>query len=82
MTTRFTLACLLVASLGFVTLEKSTSAQGQGTVGRYIVVLQDSEQNVPAVARDHAARFGANVQFVYQAALKGYAAAIPDARLA
>ena len=44
-------------------------------------MLQDDETNVPAVANDHAQRFGANVQFVYQAALKGYAAAIPDARL-
>jgi subtilisin len=82
MTIRSLLAGLLIVCLAVLAVEKQTIAQGQGTVGRYIVVLQDDQPNVPAVAQDHAARFGANVQFVYQAALRGYAAAIPDARLA
>lgn len=52
-----------------------------GPVGRYIVVLRDGS-DAPAIARDHAARFGAQVGFVYGAAIDGYAAAIPEARLA
>lgn len=52
-----------------------------GTVGRYIVVLHDGV-DAPAVAREHAARFGAVVGYVYGTALDGYAAAIPDVRLA
>ncbi len=47
----------------------------------YIVVLErgaDSE----AVARDHGRRYGASVRFTYGHALKGYAATIPDNRVA
>jgi subtilisin len=56
------------------------SAQA-GPVGPYIVVLQDDSSNVPAVANEHARAYGLSVQRVYQAALRGYAAVIPLARL-
>jgi subtilisin len=52
-----------------------------GPVGRYIVVLRDGADST-AVAREHAATYGASVSYVYRAALRGYAATIPDARLA
>jgi subtilisin family serine protease len=50
--------------------------------GRYIVVLKDTVASPDAVARDHAQRFGAQVDHVYTNALKGYAAVIPNARVA
>jgi subtilisin family serine protease len=52
-----------------------------GVVGRYIVVLRGAA-DPPAVANEHATKYGASVSHVYVAALHGYAATIPDARLA
>ncbi len=49
---------------------------------RYIVVLKDRAGQPAAVASDHAERFGAEVKSVYGSALKGYAARIPEGRLA
>jgi subtilisin len=48
----------------------------------YIVVLQDHSADVPAVAAEHARKFGASLRFVYEHALRGYAAVIPPERLA
>jgi subtilisin len=48
----------------------------------YIVVLRDGTANVPAVAAEHARKFGALVRYVYGHALKGYAAVIAPERLA
>jgi subtilisin len=71
------LAALIVA----LALAAPAVAAGSGSVGRYIVVLREGA-NSAAVASDHAARYGASVSHVYRAALQGYAARIPDARLA
>ncbi len=62
-------------------LAAPVAGAGSSAVGRYIVVLRDGA-NSAAVAQDHAARFGASVSHVYRFALRGYAASIPDARLA
>jgi subtilisin len=43
-----------------------------GATGGYIVVLHDSVDGVPAVARAQAARYGGTAEHVYQHALKGY----------
>lgn len=48
----------------------------------YIVVLKDDSSSVPAVAAEHARKFGASVRHVYTHALKGYAAVIAPERLA
>jgi subtilisin len=64
-----------------VLLAASAAGASAGTVGRYIVVLRDGADSA-AVAREHAATYGASVSYVYRAALRGYAATIPDARLA
>ncbi|MBI3972688.1 MAG: S8 family serine peptidase [Chloroflexi bacterium] len=48
---------------------------------RYVVVLRD-EADPRAVAQEHASAHALGVAFVYQHALKGYAARIPAARLA
>ncbi len=47
----------------------------------FIVVLRD-DADAQAVAREHANTHGLQVDFVYQRALKGYAARIPPDRLA
>lgn len=49
---------------------------------RYIVVLEQDTGNPGAIAAEHAHRYGAKVGFVYRSALKGYAAAIPESRVA
>jgi subtilisin family serine protease len=53
-----------------------------GRSGRYIVVLHDRTAHPSEVAEGHARRFGAQVGFVYSAALKGYAATLSDRALA
>ena len=56
------------------------SAQA-GPAGSYIVVL-DGASDVPAVANEHARAHGLSLQHVYRSAVRGYAAVIPQARLA
>jgi subtilisin len=68
---------LLVAAI----LLPASAASGSGAVGKYIVVLKTSAADPGAVAAEHGRRYGAEVAFVYRYALKGYAAAIPAARL-
>ena len=48
----------------------------------YIVVLNDSVTNVPAAASAMASQYGMAVSHRYSAALKGFAAAMPEARVA
>jgi subtilisin len=59
-----------------------TTVAREARAGRYIVVLKDEVSRPGAVAAQHARRFGLDVAFVYRSALHGYAAVIPDARLA
>lgn len=56
-------------------------AQGADT-GRYIVVLKAGTDDPQRVARDHARRYEADVSFVYDDALRGFAATIPEHRIA
>jgi aqualysin 1 len=49
---------------------------------QYIVVLHDSAGSPQAVANEHAQQHSASVNFVYEHALRGYAARIPAQRLA
>jgi subtilisin family serine protease len=52
------------------------AASAAPSLGRYIVVLDDSVARPGHVAADHAARFGAGVGLVYRSAFKGYAATL------
>jgi subtilisin family serine protease len=52
-----------------------------GDVRQYIVVLR-SGADPAAVASEHAVRHGAEVGFVYESALRGYAARLPAGRVA
>jgi subtilisin family serine protease len=71
----------LVPVLLALVLAAPVAGAGSGAVGRYIVVLRDGADSA-AIASEHAARHGASVSHVYRAALRGYAATIPEARLA
>jgi subtilisin family serine protease len=59
----------------------ASAAQGEGSRQTFIVVLDDSVPHASAVAADHSQRFGADVQHVYEHALKGYAATIAEGDL-
>jgi aqualysin 1 len=72
---------VLVMSLAFgMTAGLAGAASGTGTQ-RYIVVFKNSVTAASTVASQHAAAFGADVSFVYQHAIKGYAASIPVATM-
>jgi subtilisin len=74
------LLCLAALVALAAPLSLPVTAAGAGGSGRYIVVLKNSADPA-ATARDHARFYGAEVSHVYRAALKGYAAVIPDARI-
>jgi len=69
-----TIALVVAMSVG---MQGQVEAQGATPV---IVVLRDGVDPA-ATANDHSARYGADVAHVYTAALRGYAARVPAARL-
>jgi subtilisin len=69
-------ALLLVAGL------LAPAAAASESTGRYIVVLNDSVSSATRVAQEHSRSHGARVSRVYEAALKGYAAEIPEGAVA
>ena len=74
------LAVLAIAALVAVTSATARTDADRGA-DRYIVVLKPGA-NARAVASEHAAAHAAAIAFVYSHALSGYAATIPNARLA
>jgi subtilisin len=75
LTIALTLATAFAGTLG------SRQILGQGAARSYIVVFHDDERDTPGLASEHARAYGASLSHVYQSALKGYAATIPDARI-
>ena len=75
------LSISLLALILIGALSAPTVAGSPPSVGRYIVVLKDSDKDPGAVAAEHSRRFGAQVSHVYRSALKGYAATIPSNRV-
>ena len=76
-------AVILVTALfaiGVVTVGGASAAPAPP--GRYIVVLREDVPDPGAVALEHARDHAAQVDFVYRSALKGYAAVIPNDRVA
>jgi subtilisin family serine protease len=71
------LAVLLALLVAF----PASAARQQGSRATFIVVFKDSVGSASPVAREHARRFGADVRYVYEHALKGYAAALSEDRL-
>jgi subtilisin len=76
---RFTIA--LVLATAFAGTIGTRQILGQGASRGYIVVFHDDERDTPRLASEHARAYGASLSHVYQSALKGYAARIPDARI-
>ena len=74
------LAVLAIAALVAVT-SATARTDAEAGAGRYIVVLKPGA-NARTVANEHAAAHAAAISFVYSHALSGYAATIPNARLA
>jgi subtilisin family serine protease len=74
-------AALAAATVGLVALPAS-GAPGPQEKQSFIVVLRDSVSNASPVAAEHAHRFGADVTYVYNDALKGYAARMAPGQLA
>lgn len=70
------IVAILVASLSL------PIAQAAPPQGVYIVVLNRGAGDPGTVAAEHARDYGAQVNFVYRSALRGYAAAIPEQRVA
>jgi subtilisin family serine protease len=78
--TRLFVACAFAALALVIVALPATAAPSQGSPQSFIVVLDDSV-NASAVAAEHAQRYGADVRFVYQHALKGYAATFSEGSL-
>ena len=53
----------------------------EARVKNYIVVFHDDEADAAGHAASHGRAYGLAISHVYSSAMKGYAAAIPDARL-
>lgn len=64
---------VVLAGLG-LPMGPAAPAEAPEGAGRHIVVLDDSVASPRAVAAEHARRHGAEVAYVYEHALKGYAA--------
>ncbi len=73
--------CLFVAALTVPAVGGAAPSPSEGPPDQYIVVLKGGV-DPGQVANEHARGLDAEVRHVYRAALAGYAARIPAARLA
>jgi subtilisin len=75
----------LVAPLALLALlvpwQGTPRASAQVVQDRYIVVLKDTVANATAEGQSMATQYGITLDYVYNAALKGFAAKVPAARL-
>jgi subtilisin family serine protease len=62
-------------------ISAAARTEGRTAAARYIVVLK-AGVDADSVASSHAARYGVGVDLVYRHALRGYAAVIPNERVA
>ena len=60
----------------------ASQQQAEGIPGQYIVVFRDNVPDAASLARQLAAAQGASIRFIYQSALKGFAAQMSDAAAA
>lgn len=81
----FSFLSLVILSILFFIVSPAVPVNAQPindhVPGQYIVVLKDSVPNSGAVASEMTKKHGLGLQQVYENALKGYAASIPDAVL-
>jgi len=78
---RSRITALAILAIAALVAGSSAAARTDAGADRYIVVLKPGT-NARAVANEHAAAHAAAIAFVYSHALSGYAATIPNARLA
>jgi subtilisin family serine protease len=72
---------VLALQAGGVLAQEQPQTPQQNTSDRYIVMLNDNVSRPGQVANAHAAKYAAQVGFVYSHAIKGYSAVISDNRL-
>jgi subtilisin family serine protease len=82
---RRTLSCLAAAGAAILVVAlpaeaRTDRAAGEVTGVAMIVVLDPGVTRAADVAAEHAQRYGARITFVYEDALKGYAAVFPGGR--
>ena len=71
----------LLAVIAILFAVPASAGLGDGSRHTFIVVLKDSVGTASPVAAEHAQRFGADIQYVYENALKGYTASMPQGAL-
>jgi len=60
--------------------DSAAVGRGQRTIaGQYIVVFRSDVQDPPSLAKNLVATHGGEIRFTYSAALRGFAASLPDA---
>jgi subtilisin family serine protease len=69
---------VLLAVVAILFALPASAALGDGSRQTFIVVLKDSVGAASPVAAEHARRFGADIRYVYESALKGYTASMPQ----
>ena len=72
---------LLATVLAALALSSLATPAPASAAVRYIVVLKDTTDQVAATAQEHAQRFDARLGHLYNDALKGYSAVIPEHRV-
>jgi len=80
---RVTITFSIVAALvgARISLPALAAQAPQSAARDYIVVFHDDERDVPGLAAAHGQAYGASVSHLYQHAIKGYAATVPQARI-
>jgi len=79
---RIVVPAAVLALLTFLMALPASAARTQGASASYIVVLKASVPRAAPVAAEHASRLGGEVRYVYEHALKGYAAMFTERQLA
>ena len=75
--TRLVRALVALSALGLVLAAAASARTEESPRDSFIVVLRDDVSSASDVAADHARRYGAEITYVYEDALKGYAALLP-----
>jgi len=78
---RLVFAPLLVLVLTALIALPAAAAPAGNTRQEFIVVLRDSVARAAPVAAEHSQRFGGDVRYVYEYALKGYAGSFSEGQL-
>jgi subtilisin family serine protease len=75
--TRLVRALVALSALALLQAVGASARTEESPRESFIVVLRDDVSSASDVAADHARRYGAEITYVYENALKGYAALLP-----